>query len=150
MRVCHAPFRYIRAFFATAFRQSIVKFAIAVQVWMCVTIITTLTLCLMDVNLSLDFCKPSESTLMPNSGYLGVNSPIFCLVGFMKRRRFVLYRIIKHRPNIGRCCFSITGARGLEPRTYGFGDRRSTNWAIPLRWSWQLVFVRIYFPLIAL
>ena len=26
----------------------------------------------------------------------------------------------------------LAGALGLEPRAYGFGDRRSTNWAIPL------------------
>ena len=24
-------------------------------------------------------------------------------------------------------CFSLAGAEGLEPSTYGFGDRRSTN-----------------------
>ena len=28
-------------------------------------------------------------------------------------------------------CF-LAGAQGLEPWAYGFGDRRSTNWAIPL------------------
>ena len=27
---------------------------------------------------------------------------------------------------------ALAGARGLEPRTFGFGDRCSTNWAIPL------------------
>ena len=26
----------------------------------------------------------------------------------------------------------LAGAQGLEPWAYGFGDRRSTNWAIPL------------------
>ena len=26
----------------------------------------------------------------------------------------------------------MAGAQGLEPWAYGFGDRRSTNWAIPL------------------
>ena len=31
------------------------------------------------------------------------------------------------------CEFPIlAGAQGLEPWAYGFGDRRSTNWAIPL------------------
>ena len=28
--------------------------------------------------------------------------------------------------------FCLAGALGLEPRTNGFGDRDSTNWAIPL------------------
>ena len=27
---------------------------------------------------------------------------------------------------------NMAGAQGLEPWAYGFGDRRSTNWAIPL------------------
>ena len=28
--------------------------------------------------------------------------------------------------------FEITGGAGIEPAAYGFGDRRSTNWANPL------------------
>ena len=32
-----------------------------------------------------------------------------------------------------KCCRTfLAGAQGLEPWAYGFGDRRSTNWAIPL------------------
>ena len=35
-----------------------------------------------------------------------------------------------------RCLFVLAGAEGLEPSARGFGDRCSTNWAIPLYlWS---------------
>ena len=33
---------------------------------------------------------------------------------------------------LSRMAFFLAGAEGLEPTTHGFGDRYSTNWAIPL------------------
>ena len=29
----------------------------------------------------------------------------------------------------------LAGAEGIEPSTFGFGDRRSTNWAMLLAWD---------------
>src|SRR5207247_10009832 len=34
---------------------------------------------------------------------------------------------------VGFQCLRLAGAEGIEPPTSGFGDRRSANWAIPLR-----------------
>ena len=42
-----------------------------------------------------------------------------------------IYFTEKSHP-LTRMAFFLAGAEGLEPTTHGFGDRYSTNWAIPL------------------
>ena len=51
---------------------------------------------------------------------------------------YSLYANSAHRKGTKKCLkttvfkHSLTGAEGLEPSTFGFGDQRSANWTIPL------------------
>ena len=40
--------------------------------------------------------------------------------------------VLPKQKDTRRCLFVLAGAEGLEPSARGFGDRCSTNWAIPL------------------
>ena len=66
---------------------------------------------------------------LPPSGQAASNMPpAYCIYIF----KSLAPPNARKRPTPFGVGLFLAGAQGLEPWAYGFGDRRSTNWAIPL------------------